>query len=85
MGATATDSIKENNIHKNYHIIIDEAAGVLKPKLSQINVFTDGSKTKHGVRRSRVYSNERQTTSSYNRKYIIKQRSHSIPGRGSGH
>ena len=49
MGATATDSIKENNIHKNYHIIIDEIAGVQKPKLSQINVFTDGSKTKHGV------------------------------------
>ena len=49
MGATATDSIKESNIHKNYHIIINEAAGVLKPKLSQINVFTDGSETKHGV------------------------------------
>ena len=49
MGAVATDSIKENNIHKNYHIIIDEAAGNKKPKLSQINVFTDGSKTKHGV------------------------------------
>ena len=49
LGATATDNIKESNIHKNYHIIIDEVAGVLKPKLSQINVFTDGSKTKHGV------------------------------------
>ena len=43
------DSIKESNIHKNYHVIIDEATGVQKPKLSQINVFTDGSKTKHGV------------------------------------
>ena len=49
MGATATDSINERNMHNNYHIIIDEAAGCLKPKLSQINVFTDGSKTKQGV------------------------------------
>ena len=29
--------------------IIDEENGRKKPKLSQINVFTDGSKTRHGV------------------------------------
>ena len=45
----ALSSIKESNIPKNYHIIIDEVAGFQKPKLSQINVFTDGSKTKLGV------------------------------------
>ena len=34
MGATATDSIKENNIHKNYHIIIDECCELSRLSLT---------------------------------------------------
>ena len=44
-----TKSIIENIADKNYWITIDTKKGKTKPIPSQINVYTDGSKTKQGA------------------------------------
>ena len=36
--------------NKDYSIRIDSSKGIAKPTLSEINVYTDGSKTKQGAR-----------------------------------
>ena len=44
-----TESILENIEDKNYWITIDSKKGKAKPIPSQLNVYTDGSKTKQGA------------------------------------
>ena len=45
----ATDTIVPKVLENDFKVIIDDDQGREKPKLSQINVFTDGSKSDTGV------------------------------------
>ena len=45
----ALDSIDPVALHNEFDITINSESGREKPKLAQINIFTDGSKTNFGV------------------------------------